>query len=401
MEHRPWLRREVVGELRDRIWLYLSPANTPSEVRLIAARLLHLGASDLRRLAAAHFLASAEVDAFLASLPDLVRRLSTTSAVTEESRPDRVRGPVLWPVTVGRRAATGVQHLYVTAPPQRAFQTPENQMVAFLLATIGRLADEVPWGQENQGATATAIRRKARTADYWANARPLVTLTGTEPDARTRMRIRGSRKAHHYRFAVETYELYRELISPGSVGALQRVIESRGLATRSDGVLFELLTLFRTLDVLVDLGWRVPRLRLMRNGFRTVARRGNRTLELSYQRVPSSLRLGSTYTAALGRHGLLDTSGLRPDLVLRLRGHDSSWLLIESKTGLSRTVGESIRAALVDLLAYESAFSNVLEKVKDPIGLGIAWGADLNPVHGRIMLCTIDRLRVGLQLFLD
>src|SRR5436190_645040 len=36
----PWVREGIISQIRDRIWLHLSPANTPPELLLQAAALL-------------------------------------------------------------------------------------------------------------------------------------------------------------------------------------------------------------------------------------------------------------------------------------------------------------------------------------------------------------------------
>ena len=136
-------RAEQLRRIRDRIWLHLSPtAEFIEEVAPDAAALLQLGEIDLRQLARLHFVASREVGALLDALPRLIRRLSTTSVADEEWSTERLRGAVQWARTIGARAATGTPALYVIAPTQRAYQTPENELLAFVLDAISRLGRE-------------------------------------------------------------------------------------------------------------------------------------------------------------------------------------------------------------------------------------------------------------------
>jgi len=77
----------------------------------------------------------------------------------------------------------------------------------------------------------------------------------------------------------------------------------------------------------------------------------------------------------------------------------SSWLLVECKLGEKRTVQDSARAALLDLLAYRRAFDSRLTG-QHLYGLGIAWGAELDPNPAEeIMLCTHDRLHLAIEAF--
>jgi hypothetical protein len=74
--------------------------------------------------------------------------------------------------------------------------------------------------------------------------------------------------------------------------------------------------------------------------------------------------------------------------------------LIEAKMGRSRDLAGSARAALFDLLAYRSAFAAVLDGQAGPYGLGVAWGAGLDPDDGDVMLTSPDRLSTALDRFL-
>jgi hypothetical protein len=83
----------------------------------------------------------------------------------------------------------------------------------------------------------------------------------------------------------------------------------------------------------------------------------------------------------------------------RASGGEHTWLLIEDKLGERRTVASSARAALLDLLAYRTAFHAALSSQRT-YGLGIAWGAELEPVtDSDIMLATPDRIGIALNAF--
>jgi hypothetical protein len=77
-----------------------------------------------------------------------------------------------------------------------------------------------------------------------------------------------------------------------------------------------------------------------------------------------------------------------------------SWLLIEAKGG-ERRVDQSARAATFDLLAYRAAFARALGNQAAPFGLGIAFGAELDPSStSDMMLCTPDMIVPALERFL-
>jgi hypothetical protein len=86
------------------------------------------------------------------------------------------------------------------------------------------------------------------------------------------------------------------------------------------------------------------------------------------------------------------------DIVIRrwAPGQSDEWLLVEVKGG-AKDVDRYARAAAYDLLAYRTAFDKVLTDNRKAYGLGIAWGAGLEPAPDKpIMLCTRDTLAEAL-----
>jgi len=178
--------------------------------------------------------------------------------------------------------------------------------------------------------------------------------------------------------------------------SIRRAVESFGLVTRSDPTILELYCTFETLAGLSDLGWAVGRVGLLSGSAIFHARREHEDLEIIYQATPKRLRVNSRYRQIQALHAI-PPGGLRPDLVLRRIADGSErWLLIEVKGG-ARKIEDSARAALVDLLAYRTAFSPALGESPPPYGLGIAWGAELTPSgEGEILLCSPDHIRDAL-----
>jgi hypothetical protein len=154
------------------------------------------------------------------------------------------------------------------------------------------------------------------------------------------------------------------------------------------------------LDVLRQQGWTLGRLGLFRGALRLIGRRDDVQLELTYQATPRQLSTGSNYHAIQQRHGITP-GALRPDLVIRTTSaRGERWLLIEVKGG-ERHPAKLARAAAYDLLAYRMAFAPQLEDQSGSYGLGIAWGAGLEPTSGAgVSLCTPDTLDTALAVLL-
>jgi hypothetical protein len=395
----PWQRAERIAETRERIWLYLTAAaGLEQDAALQAAALLQLTEPDVLALARVHFLLTPEVQKLLDGLPFLLRQLATTTAREEEQSAERVRGAILWGTTIVARTAAGVPHLYVTAPARRAYQTPENELLVFVLDAIAQLGRQTSWhGNDGEGIGRLVSERTA-VAQRWLQSRMLLEVERRPPTARSMARVRAGRHRRRYEHAISVWERYRSLIARLDRAALRELIESTAIVTRHDAVLFELLCTFATIDALRGCGWQVGPLRLFGGRLRLVAQRGDERLDLWYQQTPAVLAASSRYTRVLRDHGFVRPTGLRPDLILRrVSGAHERWLLVEVK--LRRNVDDAARAALQDLLAYRRAFDASLKEGEGVYGLGVAWGVDLQPAPAEVMLCTPDTIQPAITSF--
>jgi hypothetical protein len=125
-------------------------------------------------------------------------------------------------------------------------------------------------------------------------------------------------------------------------------------------------------------------------------------LELYYQHAPHDLSVDSVYRAVQQSHEFAAVGGLIPDLVLRLRASSGDrWVIVEVK-GVERSVTDSARAALQNLLAYRRAFSAALDGQIGPYGIGIAWGEQVAPaVSAEVVLCSPDTIGEALDIALE
>ncbi|MCA9970785.1 MAG: hypothetical protein KC425_11255 [Anaerolineales bacterium] len=109
-----------------------------------------LQADDARALRAAYFLADSRPETDLLrfasdTLPLLLRQLQRTTRRERVTYQGQVRGRVDWPATAKARLQNEVNPaLYVCRPPLRDDDTPQNQLLKFLLARILTLAADLP-----------------------------------------------------------------------------------------------------------------------------------------------------------------------------------------------------------------------------------------------------------------
>jgi hypothetical protein len=388
----PWRRNDAIEAIRDRIWLYLSPASAATSAALDAALLLELGDDDATTVGQALYLLSDEVGAVIDASPSLLRRLPTTSVVAEERSTERVRGAVRWQPTILERRRTGATNLVITSPSERAFDSPEALLLATVLTGIVDSGRSLGWDTGTGHAGAVA-RERATTAARLVSTRVLAPLDPRPPTTRQLMRISTGRHRRRFDAVVAAHLLHHDLVTRRNEVALRSAIQCGGLVVQAEDRLFELWCLFRVLDELAALGWSLPRPRVFAGGLALVAIRSGDRLEVRFQRLPQALRKQSVYRTTLAAHGL-SASNLQPDLTLTHLPADgpASILLLESKMGQSRPAAASAREAVQNLLAYGASFKDAISKQPAPYGLGLVWGSGLRAVEERIMLCSIDRV---------
>ncbi|MGI3781258.1 MAG: hypothetical protein ACRYG2_10830, partial [Janthinobacterium lividum] len=145
--NRRWDRNEQAVAIRDQLWRYVSPASTTTtrDVLPTAAALLQLPRVDQDYLTALHLLLSPEAAALVNAAPDLLRRLTTSTNVTVDDHPERIRGPVDWPATLAMRGVRGTRLGYATRPTERIMSTPENRLLVAALDAVHRAHQQLGW----------------------------------------------------------------------------------------------------------------------------------------------------------------------------------------------------------------------------------------------------------------
>jgi hypothetical protein len=399
MKSLPWERAKRVAEVRDQIWSYVTPASRFERMLLVAAALLKWPEADALRLGELQFLLSAEVDAFLGAMPRLARRLATSSAREEQWSNERIHGPVQWNRTLSLRAATGSRQLFVTAPAERVYQTPENELLVHVLDAIVDVARSSGWDQStSQRRPARMVRRRLSDAERWQQSRMLSSVERTPPTSRTLARIRSGRTRQRYAPVLAAHERLVSLVEQPDRQAIRSAVENAALVAAHDPTLFHLVTTFRLMEELRAHGWPLTQFQFHQESPYAQGRRNDgRQLHLWYDSTPKDLGAGSQYKQTLAAHGFSGQRDLRPDIVLNWTdpGGHIRWLLIECK--LYGTVETAARQALADLLSYRRAFEPTLAGAGTPYGLGVAWGAELEPTSTKITLCTPDKLRQAVQ----
>jgi hypothetical protein len=396
----PWNRATVIEEIRADVWRHVTQAaRAEDELTLEASALLQMKSREVRTLARIQFIMSEAAQRLIDQMPYLSRRLTNTAIPEEERSTERVRGAIRWAATFAERAATGLPHVYVTAPSRRAFQTQENEVLIHALRAIRDEGRRTGWDRRGEHLSPT-IRKRVDGAERWLRTRALSEVTPVPVTPKLIGRVRSGRAAQRYAPAVDVTLLHLRYLRRLDRSAIRTAIEDFALVASTDDVLLELLALFEVERAFRRDGWSVTLPGLVAGRGRVLdARRHGERVSVYYQRTPEALSSGSRYGEVQVAHQFGHVGTLRPDLILKAtRGADTRWVIVEVK-GLQREVQDSAREAIQNLMAYRWAFDATLSGQEGPYGLGVAWGADLTPRAGQDeLLCTPDTIPEALRL---
>ena len=334
-----WRREALIDRIRCDVWRYLTPAADVETELLDAAALLKMPAREIQTVAQLQFLASEELGALLRQLPFLVRRLATATTSEEEWSAERVRGSIQWSKTLSMRAATGLPHLFVTEPARRAFQTPENELLVFLLDEVVRLGKLSGWYQTSAERIGRLFTQRVQEADRWRHARMLASVERRPITPQRLARIRSGRHRRRYQAALDAWDVHRALVGTMDRAAIRDAVESHGLVTRSDPTLFELVCTFDVIEAIKAAGWKPTPLHLFEGALRLTATREGEDLRLYYQRTLrySSARLGMAASSAITRSQWVVSSPIS-SCTVRLWGQiNGCWSRSKAGSGRSKS----------------------------------------------------------------
>jgi hypothetical protein len=180
------------GDPVERVWTRIRrPIDTPVALGAVVG----IPSRIARQVVGATVAGSAPASALLTAMPQLIRDLSISTASAPERHVGQIRGPVLWSETLAARSASaGDPSVFVCATVARAYDTPENRLLAASLAIIlrgGRDVERLRRPGRQEPELFTTARRNADSAQRFLEHR---TLTNVRRD---RVARRALARLHH------------------------------------------------------------------------------------------------------------------------------------------------------------------------------------------------------------
>jgi hypothetical protein len=224
----------------------------PVDTVRAAETLIGLTPAAARLTAAVVLTTSPEVDALVAVLPRMVRKLTVATNARTERLFGEIRGPIVWNETLAARAATaGDPQLFVCTSLKRAYDTAENRVLVASLRAIsdaGVLVERQGLRSRNSDL-ARHVRHNAGVALRYLDHRAISGVSPS-PDRRDIMRARSGKHRGAYAPALAVLRRVTTPIGPDHVAALSSA------RTRTQHA-----ALVAVLDVLRDRGRPVPPMR--------------------------------------------------------------------------------------------------------------------------------------------
>jgi hypothetical protein len=162
-----------------------------------------------RQLVGAQLATSRQADQLLDRMHEIVRSLAVATTSSPSRAEGEVRGPVLWSETAAARASSpGASNVFICASPVKAYDTDENQVLVFALASIrdaARAAD--PTGHSHgHDEVIRRARYNGTRAIRALEHRTLASMRPRRPTARAVQKARTGLRARNYRSAVAVLE---------------------------------------------------------------------------------------------------------------------------------------------------------------------------------------------------
>jgi hypothetical protein len=395
----------VAGQIRDRLWRYLSETAVPVEIAAVAESLFDLPPHEVTRLAAAHLVGSPGTAAMLDGVEGVLRDLPSSVTRSEVELRAGVRQPVLWPRTYQRRLATGDPQRFVCRPPERGYDTALGRLCVFALDRCAELPQRAQIGHRAVKGRAeaigpTAARRGVRASRLRRHAKLREVATVRRLPERTLTSLRRHRGAE----PVIDWVRRAAALEDRSPRAVREVIEEQLLGPSQTSTLFELFVGFGIVDALVEAGFEEAPGRLFPNRLVPFARltRGSQAIEAYWQRSlwsVSGLAPEGRYAEVLDA-ARMDRSALRPDFVIRSRNPDRL-ATVEVKLTEAEDGSTPERRGIQDALVYAHDAESLLEGLPQPHGLVIAWNATGRPAPGRIVVAGQAGIADAIGVLLD
>ena len=188
----------------ERVW---SRIRRPLDTTSVIEALVGIPGHVARRLVSATVAGSEEASVLLSAMPRIIRDLSISTASSPERLAGELRGPILWSETLAARGASaGDPSVFVCSTVARAYDTPENQLLAAALHMVvrgGRDVERLHRRGREEPELFTTARHNADQALRFLDHRTLIGVRRDRIGRRALARLQHDPRRRSYRPVVE------------------------------------------------------------------------------------------------------------------------------------------------------------------------------------------------------
>ncbi len=402
----PFSRAEAIEALRPRLWNFLRSHARVHELGRYVEALWDLEPGQFEELITTHLALSEETERALVAMDDVLPRLPSSIARSEQEYVGYVHGPVDWVRTRQRRVATADPTLFVCRPVERRYDTPVARLCHAALHVCAGLAPLT--GLAETGEVGRLVHERSERARRLLRHPKLVGLRRPRPPAPGSTR-RVVERWPQLEPAAGLLTRFDEALRQRREAVVEQVVCEQLLAPSADDDLFELQVAFTLIDALRARGFEehqeqrllgdvreaLPLARLESVEHGRVDVWWDRAL---WTTVPAADAGTSRLRAVLEAAGMTQQP-FRPDVLLHFHERDRIVLVEAKVTGKEGAAAE--RRGILEAFAYLLDAEQQFVDQPFPHALVVAWNATGSPAPSRVAVCDQHSIAQPLEWILQ
>ncbi|MFC5602453.1 hypothetical protein [Sporosarcina koreensis] len=404
---------KVLESTSAKLWRFIQEHSSIVERDKIVENLTGLDFNQMNQLASIHLLLSKEVQELVEqTAPNIMRRLSKSSRQRTEVERGRIKGKVNWTRTILTQQTEKNPSLFVCIDRSPVFDLIENKVLLYCLRYVFQIGQRVikreiePSDSISDDYINDLKKWMKKVEDIHLKCKRLLKSPLlrdiTELHGINMHQIEKTRKARgrEYKSLADIAKLiYVQTNQP--LEFLYEIFSKQLLRPLSRDTLYEVAVAFKIIEVFKMNGWKEKRFSLIGEGRKYLSslQKGNSSINISYQHIPSHFVTGSSYKELM-QESKLSTHHRRPDILLEWEndGNGRRYTIIEVKRSQNRGY---LADGVYKVLGYLKDFEKPLQDSPDSVGLLVGWriqGLQAPKDNKEVYTSDWDRLPTYLSL---
>lgn len=373
---------EILDYTSSMLWRYINKNSAESTTEEAFLKLTALKRDDLMCLFEIRLLLSDDIMYFINKvILGIVNRLSKETLNKTIVLRNKIVGKVDWQKTLLTQTLAGSDKtLFVTKTISNKFDLPENRLLKFIIELINKIAKKYitdiarnMWYEELTSTDKWTEKVKyvySKTQSMLKN--PIVKQISRISEITEKMIIatRYQRNMFYGDLAKLAEKILQGTENPYEY--LRNELGNKILEPLNRDDLFEIAVLFKVIEAIQSTGWDENEVGLIggRRRYTSKFNKGENSLKVYYQKLPTGLKDKSKYTPLMIKYGLSDRSR-RPDIVIELKQDNRvEYLIVEVKRSQN---ARYLSDGVYKVFGYLKDYEEVEDEVTGIEGILIGW----------------------------